>query len=131
MSRMETNSTITADQLTDLRDTQQLSWVKVADALGLGSPGAARRTYSELVRPHTESMLTRRNNAAVQPVDLAGADLEGVRAAIAGRTVTVTRKHGTEAIHVAKVTSVKNGTINFFDGDKSRAVKAAAIVAAQ
>ena len=35
----------------------------------------------------------------------------------------------TETINVAKVTSVTNGTVNFNDGDKSRAVKAEAIVA--
>jgi hypothetical protein len=41
----------------------------------------------------------------------------------------VQRKGGTEDITVAKVTSLKNGTVNFNDGNKSRAVKADAIIA--
>jgi hypothetical protein len=122
--------TVTADQLTDLRDTQLLSWAKVAEALGLGSPGAARRTYSKLVRPHTESVLPGRTPAALTPVALADADLATIREAITGKAIVVQRQGDkTETINVAKVTSVKNGTVNFNDGDKSRAVKAEAIVA--
>lgn len=135
MDRMATNTDhITADQLTDLRDTQQQSWAKVAAALDLGSPGAARRAYSKLVRPHTESVLhtTARSKSGLPPVDLTDLTLTDVRDAIAGKTITVERKNGTERISVAKVTSVKNGTINFNDPDgKRRSVKASAVVAAR
>jgi hypothetical protein len=83
------------------------------------------------VRPHTERVLAGRATpgTAVTPVHLVDATLAQVREAIAGKTIIVQRKDGTEKIKVAKVTSVKNGTINFNDGDKSRTVKAAAIVA--
>lgn len=122
--------TVTADQLTDLRDNQLLSWAKVAEALNLGSPGAARRAYSNLVRPHTESVLPGRTPAALTPVTLADADLATIRDAIAGRTIVVQRQgNKTEDIKVAKVTSVKNGTVNFNDGDKGRSVTAEAILA--
>lgn len=58
------------------------------------------------------------------------ADLDTIRDAIVGRTIVVQRKGDTtEAIPVAKVTSLKAGTINFNDGDKARAVKATAIIA--
>jgi len=66
----------TAEQLTDLRDNQLLSWAKVANELNLGSPGAARRAYSALVRPHAESTLPGRNpSGALAPVHLTDADL--------------------------------------------------------
>lgn len=124
-----TKPTVTAEQITDLRDTQLLSWAKVAQALGLGSPGAARRAYSALVRPHAESVLPGRTPAALTPIHLADADLATIQEAITGRTIVVQRKDRTEDITVAKVTSIKAGTINFNDGDKSRAVKAEAIIA--
>jgi hypothetical protein len=119
------------DELIDLRDTQQLSWAKVAEALGLGSPGAARRIYSAAVRPHIESVLTERVSAGarVTPVHLAEADLHTIRDAITGNTIVVQRKDRTEDIRVARVTSLKDGTVNFNDGNKSRAVKAESIVA--
>ncbi len=47
----------TAESIAALRDAQHLSWAKVATALRLGSPGAARRAYSALVRDHTLSVL--------------------------------------------------------------------------
>ena len=119
----------TADQIADLRDTQLLSWAKVAEALGLGSPGAARRAYTSLVRPHAESVLPGRTAAALTPVHLADADLATLREAITGKTIVVQRKDRTEDIKVAKVTSTKAGTVNFNDGDKSRSVKAEAIIA--
>ncbi len=120
----------TAEQIADLRDTQALSWAKVAARLGLGSPGAARRAYSTLVRPHTESALSGRSTSPLVPVHLADADLDTIRKAIIGRTIVVQRKgDATEDIAVAKVTSLKNGTVNFNDGNKSRAVKADAIIA--
>jgi hypothetical protein len=121
----------TKADLVRLRDTEGNSWAKVADALGLGSPGAARRAYSTAVRPHTQSVLAGRATpgAEITPVHLADATLAKVREAIAGKTIIVQRKDGTEKIKVAKVTSVKNGTINFNDGDRSRNVKATAIVA--
>lgn len=121
----------TAEDIARLRDTDQQSWAKVAQTLGLGSPGAARRAYTALVRPHTESVLAGRSGPTVQPLDLAGATLEAVRDAIEGHTIVVTRKTGTEDIPVAKVTSVKDDTVNFNDGDKGRAVKLAAITAAK
>jgi hypothetical protein len=121
----------TKADLVRLRDTEQGSWATVADALGLGSPGAARRAYSALVRPHTESVLAGRatKGSDVTPVHLANAGLAKVRDAIVGKTIIVQRKDTTEKIKVARVTSVKNGTINFNDGDKARSVKANAIIA--
>lgn len=125
-----TKYTFTAEQITALRDTQLLSWAKVATALGLGSPGAARRAYSALVRPHKESVLPGRTTNPLTPVALADADLDTIRAAIVGRIIVVQRKgDATEDIAVAKVTSLKNGTVNFNDGDKGRSVKAEAIIA--
>ena len=101
------------------RDEQQRSWASVAAEVGLGSPGAARRLYSSLVRPHTESVLVVRATSKVEPLQLEGLAVEAVRKAIAGRSVIVERKTGNEEIAVAKVTSVKDGTINFHDGDKA------------
>ena len=129
------NIEVTAAKITALRDDQQLSWAKVANELGIGSPGTARRTYSALVRPHTESRLASgggRNGSGLVPVSLDGLDLAGIRKAIVGRTITVQRAGDkTEAISVVKVTSVKNGTVNFNDGNKSRSVKATAVLAAK
>ena len=124
-------TTVTAKQIASLRDDQCLSWAKVATELGLGSAGAARRTYSALVRPHNDSVLPGRtpSDAKVQPVHLADADLAAICDAIVGRTIVVQRADATEDIKVAKVTSVKAGTVNLNDGDKSRAVKAEAIIA--
>lgn len=120
------------DDLVRLRDTENLSWRKVAEALNLGSPGAARRVYSALVRPHTESVLPGgASGGKVTPVALAGATLAKVRDAIAGRSIVVQRAKGTETIPVAKVTSIKAGTVNFNDGNKARSVKADAIIAAK
>ncbi len=119
------------DDLVRLRDTEQNSWANVAAALGLGSPGAARRAYSALVRPHTDSVLDGRpqGEGRVSPVDLADADLEVVGATIMGKRIVVQRKDGTETIKVARVTSLKAGTVNFNDGNKSRSVKLEAIIA--
>jgi hypothetical protein len=117
------------DDLIRLRDTEQNSWAAIAKLLGLGSPGAARRMYSAVVRPHAESVLVARATPSVQPLQLDGADLDTVREAIAGRTIIVERKNGNEEIAVAKVTSVKDGNINLSDGNKSRTVKATAIIA--
>jgi len=132
----ETNTyPFTAESIGSLRDGSHLSWAKVAQALKLGSPGAARRAYTVLVRPHAESVLPNREAgagkvSAVQPVSFTEAtSLEELRTAIAGRTVVVQRGDTTEDIRVVKVTSVKAGTVNFNDGAKSRSVKAAAIVA--
>ena len=124
----------TAEALTALRDQQQLSWAKVAEAVGLGSPGAARRAYSALVRPHTESVLPTRfagegKGKGLQPVDLTGLGKDQVGEVIAGRTIVVQRKDRTEEIHVARVTSVKGDAINFNDSNKSRTVKASTVVA--
>lgn len=124
-------TTITAKQIAALRDDQLLSWARVAAELNLGSPGAARRLYSSLVRPHTDSVLPGRTpgDAKVTPVHLADADIDTIRDAIVGRTIVVQRAKATEDIHVAKITSVKNGTVNLHDGNKARSVKAEAIVA--
>jgi hypothetical protein len=119
--------------LIKLRDEQQNSWAKVAEALGLGSPGAARRAYSAVVRPHTESVLTHvttRGGAKITPVHLADANLTAIRKAIVGKVIVVQRQGNcTEEMPVAKVTSLSKGTVNFSDGSKSRSVKAAAIIA--
>lgn len=124
---------ITKEEIADLRDGQLLSWAKVAEALELGSPGSARRVYSALVRPHTESILPGRSTkgSTATPVHLEGADLETVRATLVGKTMTVQRKNGTEEIPVTKVTSLKGETVNFNDGNKARSVKAPAIIAVQ
>lgn len=129
------NIEVSADEMTRLRDEEQNSWAKVAIALGIGSPGTARRAYTALVKPHTESRLASgggRNGSGLVPVSLDGLDLAGIRKAIVGRTITVQRAGDkTETITVAKVTSVKAGTINFGDGSKSRSVKAGKVVAAR
>ncbi len=117
------------EQLAILRDGEHLSWAKVAERLDLGSPGAARRVYSKLVRPHTESVLPGKAERDAEPVDFTDANLATLQERLTGRTVVVTRAHGQEQIPVAKVTSVKNGNINFNDGAKARTVKAAAVVA--
>lgn len=120
-----------AEEMTRLRDTEQNSWAKVAAALGLGSPGAARRLYTALVRPHTESVLEgrARSTASLEPIHIdEKANVDKVRKLIGERTIVVQRKDGTEDIYVAKVNSIKEGSVNFNDGDKSRSVKAAAIV---
>ena len=79
----------TAKKIAVLRDAQSLSWRKVAEELDLGSPGAARRAYSVLVRPHAESVLPgRAAGATVQPVTFgADTDLVTLREALAGRTI--------------------------------------------
>lgn len=122
---------ITASDIAELRDVQTLSWRKVAEALGLGSPGAARRAYSGLVHPHTASVLPGRAvGAKVEPVTFGeDTDLATLRDALTGRTVVVQRKDHTEDITIVKVTSIKAGTVNFNDGHKSRSVKAEAIIA--
>lgn len=122
----------TATDLQRLRDDEQRPWAGVAQALGLGSPGAARRAYSQLVRPHADSVLAKRANprARVQPVHLADATLDQVREAITGRTIVVERRNGVEDIAVVKVTSIsKDGSVNFNDGVKGRTVKPGAIIA--
>ncbi|WP_162142082.1 hypothetical protein [Ilumatobacter coccineus] len=142
MSNKQSTTTITvkgvevsADEITKLRDDEQNSWAKVADALGIGSPGTARRAYTALVRPHTESRLKSgggRNGSGLVPVLLNGLDLAGVRKAIVGKTISVQRQGDkVETIPVAKVTSVKNETVNFNDGSKSRSVKADKVLAAK
>ena len=68
--------------------------------------------------------------AEVTPVNLGDADLHTIQEAIAGNTIVVQRtKDRTEDIYVARMTSLKDGTVNFNDGNKSRAVKAESIVA--
>lgn len=121
----------TKEDLIRVRDTEQKSWAKVAEELRLGSPGAARRAYTLSVRPHTESKLVSigGGTAKVTPVHLAKANLATVRKAVVGKVIVVQRKGGTEDIKVAKVTSIKDGTVNFHDGNKSRSVKAEAIIA--
>ena len=76
-----TKYTFTADTISALRDGDQQSWRNVAQALGLGSPGAARRAYTTLVRPHTESVLAGRTiaTAKLTPVDLSVMDLAALR----------------------------------------------------
>jgi hypothetical protein len=119
------------DDLVRLRDEQQNSWAKVAELLGLGSAGAARRVYSAVVRPHTESVLDGRTPTGtnVQPVHLGDADEETIKQSIVGRTLIVQRKDGTEKVKCVRVTSIKAGVVNFNDGNKSRSVKASAIIA--
>ncbi len=121
---------VTKEQLEILRDGELLSWAKVAQRLELGSPGAARRIYTKLVRPHTESVLPAEAKASAQPVDLAEANLSQLQELLTGRTIVVRRKGDhQEPIPVAKVTSLRNGSISFNDGAKTRTVKATAVVA--
>jgi hypothetical protein len=128
---MAATAEINKDQLVQLRDTEQQSWAKVADALGLGSAGAARRAYTQHVRPHTESVLAGHasGGAGITPVHLEAATLATLRDTLVGNTMIVQRKNSTEKIKVVKVTSLKDGIVNFNDGNKSRSVKATAIVA--
>lgn len=130
-STSEAKYSFTPEDLTALRDDQGNSWAKVAQAFSLGSPGAARRAYSALVRPHTQSVLAGvgRSGGGVTAVHLTGANLATVRDTITGKTIVVQRTGRTEQIPVAKVTSVSKGNVNFNDGTKSRTVKAEAIIA--
>lgn len=48
---------VVAKALVRERDTKGQSWAKVAKALDLASPAAARKAYSTYVRPHTESTI--------------------------------------------------------------------------
>lgn len=51
-----TGYTFTTQDIEKARDIQALSWAKVAEALGLKSPSAARKAYTELTgRPHNTS----------------------------------------------------------------------------
>jgi hypothetical protein len=61
------------------RDTEGLSWANVARKVGLPSPGKARKVYSELVRPHEESVMP------------------GRQAKPAGKATTTTSKARTKA----------------------------------
>ncbi len=125
-----TEATFTADDIARLRDDEQNSWAKVATALGLGSPGAARRAYTALVRPHTESVLEGRSRSEsnMTPVHLDGADLEAIRDLITERTIIVERANGMEDIFIARVTSLKGDTVNINDGNKSRSVKVSSVI---
>lgn len=131
-TKAATKPAVTKESLVQLRDHDQNSWAKVATALGLGSPGNARRKYSDLVRPHTDSVLANRNGsggAKVTPVELSGANITTIRKAIVGKVIVVQRKAGTEEIAVAKVVSLQGDTISLHDGNKARSVKASMIVA--
>lgn len=57
-------------------------------------------------------------SAKVTPVHLAGADLDTLRKALVGQVAVVQRAKGTEDVAVAKVTSVKAGTVSLHDGNK-------------
>lgn len=49
----------TAEQIIHERDSRGLSWRQVATNLNLGSPGQARKAYTELTgKPHYESQMT-------------------------------------------------------------------------
>lgn len=51
--------TCTAEEIVAERDGKGLSWAQVAINLNLGSPGAARRTYTQLTgKPHTDSQMS-------------------------------------------------------------------------
>lgn len=131
---------VTADQIRQLRDEDHLSWAKVADALELGTAGTARRVYTELVRPHRESILPSRQgvvgskDTTVSFTD--DTDPEDITAAVAGNLIVVERSNGNhETLHVKKLTSIGSTragkqTVNFKDAEgKNRTVHASAIVA--
>jgi hypothetical protein len=104
-----------ATAIADLRDKKQLSWKRVAEELGLGSPSSARRAYSELVRPHTESVIQGKGGRPAAsgdgdngwtPVDVTSCNtIAQVRDALAGHVVQVhaIRKSG----HVRRLDAVK------------------------
>lgn len=125
-----TEVTIHAKDIARLRDEEQMSWAKVASALGLGSPGAARRAYTALVKPHRESILagSTRNARTMKPLHLDGADLEAIKDLITEQTIVVQRKDGTEDMYVAKITSIKGDTINVHDGTKARSLRVESVI---
>lgn len=56
---------VTAEEMTKARDTDGLSWRDVANKFELGSPGTARKAYTELTgRPHSGSAMTGRRAPA-------------------------------------------------------------------
>lgn len=56
---------VTAEDITQARDKDGLSWRDVANKFDLGSPGTARKAYTELTgRAHNESVMTGRRAPA-------------------------------------------------------------------
>lgn len=94
MSRRRRNEPwpCTAEQIEHERDTRGLSWAQVANNLGLGNPGAARKAYAELTgRPHNSSqpVVTRAPKGAatkrtVTPLWDDDSDQEEIEAALNG-----------------------------------------------
>lgn len=106
---------ITAEDIVKARDTDGLSWKDVAIKLDLGSPGVARRAYTELTgKDHTTSQMTGRRSpkgtgskkrkAIVRPEWTNETPVDEIAEAIAGRMIVVKRQYGEEEIHVGKVT---------------------------
>lgn len=135
----ESKYNVSEEDLTRLRDERHLSWAKVAETLELGSPGTARRVYSELVRPHHESVLPTKGERAsgqAEPMSFTDdSDPATIQEAVEGQTVVVQRARGQERIRVVSINSVGRSregkrTVNFKDPEgKNRSVHATRIVA--
>lgn len=116
---------LTAEQIVQARDRDGLSWRDVANVLGLGSPGRARKAYSDLTgKPHNSSVMqgrrakrasSRRRQVHVNPKWDDDTDRQTIVDSITGSTIYVLRKHGDEPeeIRVARV-------LRFDDADPSR-----------
>lgn len=103
---------VTAEQLVQCRDKEQLSWRAVAVKLELGSPGQARKAYSELTgRSHSESVIASRavrgaskTKASLRPKWTNKTKPSEIRSAINHRIILVERNLGEpEPIRVRKV----------------------------
>lgn len=128
---------VTEEAIVKARDEDQLSWRQVAITLGLGSPGAARKAYTELTgRDYRDSAITKRaprgtgssSKATLHPEWNNKTDHEEIKDALFGRTIEVERQYGTEPEliriggGVTFVTKTKSGkrcplTVEFQDRD--------------
>lgn len=105
---------VTKEDLIRCRDEEQLSWRAVAIKLELGSPGQARKAYTELTgRNHSESVVTARaargsskTKASLRPKWSNKTNPKEIREAITRRIITVERVIGSaepELIRVRRV----------------------------
>lgn len=96
---------VTAEDITQARDSDGLSWRDVATKLGLGSPSTARAAYTDLTgRSHKDSQMTGRRArtrtssaaAVVRPEWNFDTDVDTITEAITGRMIVVKRSGGHE-----------------------------------
>lgn len=94
---------VTAEEITQARDGDGLSWRDVATKLGLGSPSTARAAYTDLTgRSHKDSQMTGRRArtrtssaaAVVRPEWNFDTDVDIITEAITGRMIVVSRMGG-------------------------------------